>query len=64
MLLHGSEDASAGAGGSHFLGGTYSMAEVCCTGFLQRGLATLPSYRGIDLREVVVAAKLGRCVWV
>lgn len=29
------------------------MAETCTTGFLQRGLAVMPHYRGIDLWALV-----------
>lgn len=57
LRLHGSNQ-----GGAFFLGGTYSMAEVMCTGFLQRALPTLPAYRNIDLRAMVREAKLDR--WV
>ena len=55
LLLHGSEE-----GGDLFLGGQYSMAEVACTGLLQRGIVTLPAYRGIDLWELVRSHKLER----
>ena len=55
LSLHGSEE-----GGDLFLGGQYSMAEVACTGLLQRGIVTLPAYRGIDLWELVRSHKLER----
>lgn len=55
LLQHGSQE-----GGDLFLGGSYSMAETCCTGFLQRALAMLPHYRGIDLWAVTREAKADR----
>ncbi|KAI7842579.1 hypothetical protein COHA_003683 [Chlorella ohadii] len=48
LRLHGSEE-----GGDYFLGGFYSVAEVFTTGFVQRGLASLKEYRGVDLAELV-----------
>ncbi|KAL4424504.1 hypothetical protein ABPG77_006813 [Micractinium sp. CCAP 211/92] len=54
IRLHGSTQ-----GGDFFLG-SYSMAEACTTGFLQRGLAVLPHYRGIDLWGLVRENKLDR----
>lgn len=57
LRLHGSEE-----GGAFFLGGTYSVAEVYTTSFVQRALACLPAYRNVDLRAVVKEHKLDRCV--
>ena len=57
LALHGHEQ-----GGHLFLGATYSMAETSCTSLLQRGVVTLPAYRGIDLWELVETNKLER--WV
>ncbi|KAL4452008.1 hypothetical protein ABPG75_007670 [Micractinium tetrahymenae] len=55
IQLHGSAE-----GGDYFLGGTYSLAEACTTGFVQRGLAVLPHYRGVDLWGLVREHKLDR----
>lgn len=55
IRLHGSAE-----GGDFFLGGAYSMAETCTTGFVQRGLAVLPRYRGVDLWGLVREHKLDR----
>lgn len=51
-----------GAPSGFFLGDTYSVAEVYCTGFLQRALVTLPAYRGVDLAALVKDNGLDRCV--
>eukprot|EP00887_Chlorella_sp_A99_P006102 scaffold22.g6102.t1 len=48
IRAHGSEE-----GGDYFLGGTYSLAEAGTVGFLQRGLAALPHFRGLDLRQLI-----------
>ena len=55
LLLHGNEE-----GGAYLLGGTYTMAEACCTSFLQRALPTLPAFRGIDVDELVERGGLRR----
>jgi glutathione S-transferase len=59
LRQHGSND-----GGDFFLGGTYSYAETCTTGFVQRALAALPAFRSVDPWEVVRSNKLDRCGWV
>ena len=55
LLLHGNEE-----GGSYLMGGTYTMAEACCTSFLQRALPTLPAFRGIDVDKLVERGGLRR----
>jgi glutathione S-transferase len=40
-------------GGPFFMGCQFSQAEVVTIPFIQRGIATLPDYRGIDVREIV-----------
>ncbi|KAL4443358.1 hypothetical protein ABPG75_011095 [Micractinium tetrahymenae] len=55
IKLHGSQQ-----GGDFFLGATFSLAEACCTSLLQRGLAMLPHYRGVDLWQLVQEHGLSR----
>lgn len=55
ITLHGNEE-----GGSYFLGGAFSLAEVFTLGFVQRALATLPHFRGVDLRAAMRAQGCAR----
>lgn len=47
-------------GGDYFLGPQYSLAEVCCTGFVQRALLALPHFRGVDVWGLAREQGLGR----
>ncbi len=52
----------ATAGGDYLLGSQYSLAEVLCTGFVQRALPALSHYRGVDVWALVRGQQLSRCV--
>lgn len=55
LRRHGHEN-----GGSYFLGGHFTIADVITTPFLQRVLVTIPGYRNIDVWEIIREEKLER----